>query len=90
MQIISISIQIFKTIINLPSYEPQDFYSAELIEDTFYIPIQTRGLIYTFNINTRNTSNIVLPIGAYPDIFFYSKIYGLFIGLASLLVECKA
>lgn len=71
---------VFKTITNIPSNLPEDFYSGELIEDTLYIPIKSKGYILTFNLNTRKTSKIDLPIGAYPDIVFHSKNYGLFIG----------
>ena len=70
----------FETIVDLTSYLPQDFYSAELIEDTFYVPIKTKGYILTFDLNKRNISKIELPKGAYPDIIFHSKEYGLIIG----------
>ena len=69
-----------RSIIDIPSSKPKDFYSAELIKDTFYIPIKSKGYIQTFNKKTTALSKIPLPNGAEPDIVFYSKNFGLFIG----------
>ncbi len=72
-----------ESILNLPNEEPSDFYSAELIKDTFYLPVKSKSCIITFNRKTSNQSKITLPINTEPDIVFFSKKYGLFIGFGS-------